>query len=144
MCLPPPLRKLIMQRKTSVLALVLIAASAFGCADTTGKVKAFPVKGVVSLDGKPLAEGEVYFAAAGGQAPVVMQVKDGAFSGDAYPGSNKVEVRAYKNGPPLTTDLTKAPTKVNFIPDRFNTTSKLTAEVAAGAGNDYKFEIMSK
>ena len=132
-----------MIRSFWILALGSAFAAALGCGGTTGKAKAIPVKGVVTLDGKPLAGGEVSFVLTG-QAPTIIPVKDGAFAGEAFAGSNKVEVRSYKSGPPLSTDPDKAPTKMNFIPDRFNATTTLTAEVAAGGANDFKFAVTSK
>ncbi len=132
-----------MNRSFLILAIGLAFSPALGCSSSTSKAKATPVKGVVTLDGKPLADGEVSFLLTG-EAPTTFPVKDGAFSGDAYAGSNKVELRSYKSGPPLATDPNKAPTKMNYIPDRFNTTSKLTAEVVAGGANDFKFDIASK
>ena len=101
------------------------------------------MKGVVQLDGKPLAEGEVYFVLPG-QAPTVFAVKNGAYSGIANVGSNTVEIRSYKSGPALLGDPTKSPTKMNVIPARFNDTSKLTATVAEAGANYFPFEIASK
>ncbi|WP_157369660.1 hypothetical protein [Zavarzinella formosa] len=115
-----------------------------GCGDT-GKKKAasVPVKGTVTLDGKPLPEGEMSFGLTG-EAPVILTVKDGAFSGNAYVGNNHVEIRAYKDGPPLSTDPEKKPSKVNYLPDRYGYKSTLTAEVASGGANDFKFEVTSR
>lgn len=126
-----------------MLTYTLAIALTIGCGDSTPKVKLTAVKGAVSLDGKPMPEGELIFALAG-EAPVVMSIKDGAFTGNAPVGSHKVEVRVYKAGPPMSTDPTKAPTKVNFIPDRFNNASTLKAEVTVGGTNEFKFDVTSK
>ena len=95
------------------------------------------------VDGKPMADGEIYFVLSG-QAPTTFPVKDGAFSGTGNVGKNAVEIRAYKIGTALLGDPNKSPTKVNIIPARFSDLSKLTADVTEGGANDFKFEINSK
>src|SRR5689334_9544966 len=96
----------------SIVSALLFLVAVAGCADR--KAVPVPVKGTVKLDGKPMADGEVSFCLFG-EPPRVMPVKDGQFSGEALNGSNRVEVHAFKAGSPLSTDPTKAPTRVNFI-----------------------------
>lgn len=132
-----------MCRRISQLASMLAIAFFLGCGDSTPKVKVTAVKGTVTLDGKPMPDGELIFALAG-QAPVVMDVKSGVYSGNAPVGNHKVEVRVFKVGPPMSTDPTKAPTKVNSLPDRFNNTSTLKAEVTASGPNEFKFDVTSR
>jgi hypothetical protein len=101
------------------------------------------VKGTVTLDGKPLKEGEILFSQAG-YPPATMPIQDGAFSGEAMTGKNLVQVKVYKEGPPLTTDPDKKPTKKNIIPDRYSgPNSTLSADVTEGA-NDFKFAVTSR
>ena len=115
-----------------------------GCGGSSAsKVKMIPVKGTIKLDGKEMAEGEVHFLVTG-QAPSILPVKNGAYVGTAVVGKNTVQVFSYKAGPPMSTDPSKTPTKVNFIPDRFNNTSKLSADVAEGGANDFPFEVTSR
>ncbi len=71
-------------------------------------------------------------------------LKDGAYSGNANVGKNKVEVRAFKDGPPLSTDPEEKPTKLNHLPERFGISSQLTAEVTADGTNDFKFEVSAR
>jgi hypothetical protein len=132
-----------MFRYSLVLGSFLMVVTIVGCADVKKPVPV-PVKGTVKLDGKPLADGEVAFCLFG-EPPRVILVKDGQFSGEVLSGSNRVEVHAFKAGPPLSTDPTKAPTKVNFIPDRYSSiNSKLTADVAVGGSNDFSFAVTSR
>lgn len=128
-----------MRARPALLAFALAAAAVIGCGGKSGP-KTVPVKGSVLLNNKALPDGEVFLLVTG-QAPTICPVKDGEFSGEAYVGTNKVEVRAYKDGPPLTTDPTKAPTKINYIPTTYNDQSKLTADVVAGGANTFKFEV---
>jgi len=132
-----------MCRSFWILGFGLAILAVSGCAGSTPKVATVSVKGTVTIDGKPMPDGEIYFSTPG-QPLTMFPVKEGAFSGNAQPGSNRVEIRAYKEGPPLSTDVSKTPTKQNFIPDRFSVQSKLTAEVGVGGANDLKFVIASK
>ncbi|MCC6420343.1 MAG: hypothetical protein IT429_19075 [Gemmataceae bacterium] len=99
------------------------------------------VKGRVTVDGKPLADGEITFEIVG-QVPSILEVKGGAFAGQACEGKNTVQIRAYRAGPPLDTDPGGPPTKVNYLPARYSDESTLTAEVKPAA-NDFSFAIKS-
>lgn len=101
------------------------------------------VKGTVKLDGKLMPEGEIILSVSA-ETPTVLAVKDGAFAGTALTGTNRVEIRAFKVGPPLSTDPKKEPTKVNFIPARYNAKSTLTAEVTTGGSNEFNFQVTSR
>jgi len=122
----------------------LLVLGIVGCGPDAPKVaESIPVKGTVKLDGKPMDAGEVSFSIAG-QPGRIATVTNGEFSGNAYPGTNKVEFAHFKEGPPLSTDPKKAPTKVNDLPAKYQFESKVTAEVKAGGPNEFKFDITSK
>jgi hypothetical protein len=115
------------------LTLLLTA----GCA--TSKKQA-AVKGTVTLESRPLADGEISFVVEG-RGPIIMQIQNGAYSGEVPVGANRVEIRAFKPGPPLSTDPKGAPTKVNYIPARFNDRTTLKAEVTADGPDDFPFSV---
>src|SRR5262245_42855892 len=80
----------------SGLALVWLP----GCAreqKSTGS--AAPVKGTVTLNGNRVSAGEIHFGRTDAP-PRVLEIKDGAFSGEAPVGKNQVEVYVYEEGPP--------------------------------------------
>ncbi len=135
-----------MLRTILQLGFVVVIITSLGCGGGGSGPKAgklIAVKGTVNLDNKPMVEGEIMFVLAG-QAPTIIAVKDGAYTGEAYIGNNKIEIRAFKVGPAMTTDPTNTPTKTNTIPDRYNVSSKNTAEVAASGANEFKFDVASK
>jgi len=107
-----------------------------------GKPAPVPVKGTVQLNGKPLPKGEIIFSVPG-EPVCTFQISDGSFSGDAHPGKNRVEVASYKDGPPLSTDPSGPPTKVNTLPPRYNIKTTLDADVTEGGANDFKFTLTS-
>lgn len=131
-----------MFRPLSLLTMLMIGAI-LGCGDGSKerkKLEEVAVKGAVTLKDKPLADGEIYFIVSG-YAPNIIPVRNGEYTGTAKVGTNRVEIRSWKDGPPLSTDPTNKPTKVNTIPQEFNDASKLTAEVASKAENTFKFKI---
>src|SRR5262249_20334252 len=125
-----------MHTRIGTVVLTLTLAAGVGCEGAKRPGPPVAVKGAVTLDGKPLGEGEVTFTA-GGEPPAVMEVKGGSYSGAVRPGKNRVEVRAYRVGPKSPTALsTDDPNpKVNYLPDRYNAHSQLQADVAAGGTN---------
>lgn len=132
-----------MRALTRWAVMVPTLMALFACA--SGKKPpppAQPVKGTVTLDGKRMPDGELIMALPG-EAPTILDVKDGAFTGTALMGTNRVEIRAFKNGPPLSTDPEKKPSRQNYLPERFNARSDLTAEVGTGS-NEYQFEVKSR
>jgi len=115
-----------------------------GCKKNTGNAtKMAPVKGTVNLDGKAMAGGEVRFSIAG-QAPKILEVKDGTFSGEAYVGKNHVEVVWEKDGPPHPMDPNTR-LKVNAIAPRFSgPESPFKPDIPAGGSSDLKFDVTSR
>ena len=127
----------------SVMLVVSLAALCSGCTPKAAEVKTAPVKGTVKLDGKPMAEGEVSFGIAG-EVPKTIPVVNGAFSGQAGLGANRVQVMAYRKGTPVKMgDQEFGGERENYIPSKYNSQSKLTAEVSAGGANDFSFDVTS-
>lgn len=128
----------------SVLSIAILVAAGCKQPTATGPAKA-AVKGAVNLDGKPMADGEIRFSIPG-QPVNTIAVQSGAYSGEAYPGKNKVEIFAYKAGPaPKNALSTDDPNpKVNYVADKYNVNSKLEAEVTEGGSNEFKFDVTSR
>ena len=131
-----------MFRPLSLITMLMIGAI-LGCGDSSKARKTLEevaVKGSVTFKNKPVADGEIYFIISG-YAPNIIAIQNGEYAGTAKVGANRVEIRSWKDGPPLSTDPTNKPTKVNTIPQEFNDSSKLTAEVASKAENTFSFKI---
>ena len=118
----------------------LVIGLTLGCGGSNSRIsiEETPVKGSVTVNGKALAVGEIYFIVSG-YAPNVIPIANGEYAGKAKVGNNRIEIRSWKAGPPLSTDTTKQPTKVNTISNAYNDASKLTAEVQLKGENDFKF-----
>ena len=127
-----------------------------GCGRGSGKTeKTYPVSGVVTLDGQPLAEGEIYFRTVKTGMFDKMSIKDGKFKGEAQTGTRKVEISAFRE-PKLSPEQKKikakfgeqakgmVPTRENFIPAKYNSKSKLSAEVKTDGANEFTFPLTSR
>ena len=128
-----------MMRLLSLFSFLVIGLT-LGCGGSNSRIsiEETPVKGSVTVNGKALAVGEIYFIVSG-YAPNVIPIANGEYAGKAKVGNNRIEIRSWKAGPPLSTDTTKQPTKVNTISNAYNDASKLTAEVQLKGENDFKF-----
>jgi hypothetical protein len=122
---------------------IIFSLLANGCGPTAAST--FPVEGQVTLDGKSLESGEVYFVVPG-KTPLIFAIKDGAFNGMAPAGSYRVEICAYRpRQTPVGMPGEKMPdTPENYIPSRFNTQSELSATVEASKQNSVQFTLTEK
>jgi hypothetical protein len=128
--------------RLSALFLLAIASVLAGCSKPEQTVE---VSGKVTLDEKPLAEGEIYFVTAG-LPPEIMAVKEGNFAGKAQAGQRRVEVYAYRQAqlPPTATVQPTTPARENFVPERYNSASVLKEEVKKTGPNQFQFDLKSK
>jgi hypothetical protein len=117
-----------------------------GCGPTGPKTVL--VSGTVSLDGRPLKEGQVTLVNSAGLVSDDLPIKDGKFSGRAKIGKVKVEIWAFRPGKPPPKDGTPAasdePSSENYLPARYNSVSTITAEVTDSGLNPSAFEVESK
>jgi hypothetical protein len=133
-----------MYRLPATALCFLIACWIVGCGQKKDAAPALvKVNGTVKLDGKPMGGGAVRFSVPG-QLAKSMEIKDGAFSGEAHVGKNQVDVVWEKDGPPHPMDP-KTFLKVNTIADKFSgPKSVLSAEVTEAGPNEFKFEVTPK
>lgn len=129
-----------------ILGCVLCAFCCLtGCSGGGSDEKLTPVSGTVNLDGKPLDDGSVTLIGEGGTAPDTFPVKGGKFEGKAKPGKKRVEIRANRMGKPTRMgDMEIPATPENYLPAKFNTESKFTAEVTEKGINPDKYEVQAK
>jgi len=127
-----------------VLSLLVVGlALSVGCSDgTVAPPSKAPVGGTVTLDGKPMPAGEVRFNQVG-QPAVTLPVKDGAFSGEAFVGDNRVDVVWEKEGPPHPMDPNQK-LMVNAVDGKFSgPTSPFQQTIAADGAPNLTFAVTS-
>jgi hypothetical protein len=134
-----------MVRCLGSLALLTAVLLSIGCSSGPKVEPTAKVSGTVNLDGKPMNDGEISFVGEPGTIPDILPVNAGAFEGSVKLGKKRVEIRAYRAGkPPPTATEPAGEIKENYLPDRFNDNSTLTAEVTASGVSPNKFEVQSK
>jgi hypothetical protein len=132
-----------MRRVRCALSVVAVLAASLllGCGASGPKV--YPVSGTVTLDGKPLPDGVIYFKTLQTGTLETFPVKDGEFKGQAQEGDRRVEISAYRTTIQGAAGM-KGEVKENLIPPRYNVDSTLTAAVTRDGPNTFKFEVASK
>lgn len=139
----------------AVCAAVAFAVPLSGCGGGSG-LKFQKVSGVVTFEGQPLTKGNVQFtpdSSKGTRGPMATGAigPDGKFTltttnpGDgAQVGFYRVSVNCWEEGAPFDPNNPKPPPPPkSLIPERYadDSTSGLTAEVKAGAANEFTFEL---
>lgn len=126
-------------------SLLLVAAS--GCGSGP---KLLDVEGAVTLDGSPLGEGEIVFVPEEKKfGPDAGQIKDGRYKMKAKSGKSKVEIRSVRAVPGKKVASAAGPgapaeaVMENIIPDQYNVSTTLSAEVAPGK-TTHDFSVKSK
>jgi hypothetical protein len=92
------------------------------------------VTGAVTLDGKPVPDGDIHFRASDGRwGAEVGKIQDGKYQLMAKAGARRVEISASRiipGGEP--------------VPEEYNAQSKLLAEGTAGGANVFDFNLTSR
>lgn len=101
------------------------------------------VVGKVTLDGQPVATGEVLFLPADGIGPSdACPIVNGEFKGQVTPGAKQVQVNSTKDTGKVAPD--GLPDYQNIIPKQYNTESTLTAEIKQGDATPLSFDLKSE
>jgi hypothetical protein len=126
-----------------VAVLAVGRAAAAGCGG--GQPKAH-VRGKVTLDGKPLAEGTIQFFPTGATGQTAAApIKDGVYEVEASPGEMKVTISAnevvgkqkmYDTPDSPVVDVTR-----QIIPSRYNWESELKVTLKEGTNENVNFEL---
>lgn len=139
--------------RSKFLVLTLAAAAFSGCSSSTDDFPRESVSGTVTLDGVPLAKGNIQFlpTAETQQAGSTGQISEGKFTipraAGPVPGAFKISI---------TSDSGEQPAMVNgmpggtgtpnrdLIPEQYNAQSTLTADVVAGGPNEFTFDLSTE
>ena len=128
------------------LTLVLLGLLLLGCGGPRrSDPKRAAVTGSVTLDGKPLAEGEILFLAVNGQAVDSLPIANGSFSGSVSVGPHRVQLAVYTT---VKRSLLPAEPPVealeNMLPAKYHTGSTLTAEIKPDTNPPLSFDLKSE
>lgn len=103
------------------------------------------VRGTVKLDSNPLPEGNIKFFY-GEQLPAgVGKVRDGKYELECKPrGLLRVEITAVKELGAADPSDERNGTRIQYLPERYNMKSQLTAEVTPDSQNEFHFSLLSQ
>lgn len=128
--------------RTYSLLLATILGCATGCSN---EPRLYVVKGKVALDGQAVPEGDILFASpAGDRGPDAARIKDGMYELKTTEGKKRVEISASKIRPGGARGAGGEPVPEEYIPERYNSQSELSAEVQPTAANDIDFDLRSQ
>ncbi len=122
-----------------LLAMCVILA---GCQRQRTFAPTYAVRGSVTLDKKPLAEGKIAFISPESGDLQDLSIKDGKYQGQVRAGTRRVEIRAYRprQGPKKPLE----PPPHNYLPERYNAETTLSANVSAEGPNTFDFDLGSR
>lgn len=123
-----------------------------GCGRDDGPAT-YQVSGTVTLDGKPVEDGQIVFRAVGGTDKAYAgKVTNGTFSFPSTAGQKQVEISSLQeatakkgmiggiSGDPVSPE-NPAVVVTEKIPARYNAQTTLTADVTSGGPNKFDFEL---
>ncbi len=132
-------------------AAVLVLAATTGCGTRDG-LNRQEVSGIVTFDRQPISSGAVLFEPATQESGTAVgaTIRDGTFaisrSQGPTPGSYRVRIYSSLGiqAPPTKGQTENTPRPmVERLPARYNTRTKLRAQVAAEHVNRYRFDLTS-
>jgi hypothetical protein len=119
-----------------------LACCLLGCGRTTGPAT-HAVSGTVTLDGKPLATGDVIFYPETENMPAVMgKLEEGRYAFRAVAGRHRVSIQSV-GGKPRVVSPVMPPVFEPLVPARYNQSTTLTADVTATGTNRFDFDLTS-
>ncbi len=122
-----------------------MTSMAIGCLPVSPTKTTCPVHGTVTLDGKPLMEGEIYFKTNATGELDVLPIQQGQFAGQAAKGHRRVEIFAYRETQVVPMPgMAPETTRENYLPPQYNFNSSLTANLLADEPNELHFALTSK
>jgi hypothetical protein len=124
------------------LAMAALVVLLYGVAGCTKGPKYYPVSGTVTLDGKPLEHGDIFFVDISGRyGPDPGKIVDGQFQFKAKAGKKRVEISASKILPGGAKGAGGEPVPEEFLSPEYNAQSKLTGEVKPEGPNEFEFQL---
>ena len=122
--------------------ILTLGAVLAGCKQQRTYAPTYSVHGLVTLDAKPLTEGNIAFISSETGDLQDLTIKDGKYEGQVRAGKRRVEIRAYhpRKGPRKPLE----PPPHNYLPARYNSETTLSADVSAEGPNNFDFELRSK
>jgi hypothetical protein len=131
----------LLRRFAGGLPALILGLVAAGCTDVGPRT--YAVSGTVTLDGRPLEDGDIYFYALDPNVSAdAGKIKNGKFAFRSKAGAKRVEIQASRVVPSKRTPM-GGPVREQFLPARYNSATTLTAEVSPTGDNHFEFALQS-
>jgi hypothetical protein len=125
-----------------VIALIVAAA---GCGRSRPEPAKASVTGTVTLDGQPLATGEVFFISKKGESAARLTVTNGAFSGGVSVGPQSVQIASYKiRRASVMPGMPEEELKENVLPATYGPLSDLVVDIKPGSNSPLAFDLKTE
>ncbi len=133
---------------TFASASLFLLCTLVGCGAGDQGPKVYPVTGTVTFDGAPIPTATIVLKDPTGQdKSYLAKVVDGVISGESSSGEKKVEITATRIAEGKTVPSADGsgtePAIEQYIPEKFNVNSTLTATIEQGP-TTLKFDLQSK
>jgi len=116
-----------------ILAVLVLSISLVGCGGGDDGPEKVTVIGKVTLNGEPLATGDIIFRADGKGQSYAGKINDGSYTLDCEVGSKRVEITSLKEVPGKTSEDNPGEivnVKEQVVPATYNAETTLTAAVS--------------
>jgi hypothetical protein len=132
------------------VACYLVTLCAVGLGGCRGETRQrMALEGTATVDGKPLNDGDIRLLSVNGADAMIVggSITGGHFNipakEGAWPGNYRVEIRAFRRSgrPAQQQSMRQIDDAVQFLPNRYNLQSELTAEVTAAGPNRFDFAL---
>ena len=118
---------------------MLLLVFGVGC---RAKIEKVPVEGNVSFEGNPLPTGDILFFHSNPDfGPEAGKIENGRYACLARPGKNRVEITAAKIIPGGALGGGGEPVPEDYLPERYNRQTELSADVELVGENRFNFEL---
>jgi hypothetical protein len=135
-------------RGIAAISLGLLVSFSAGCGSSPKGPATHPVSGTVTFDGEPLKTGDIQFEPeAAGTGPDAGAIVNGKFSFRAKAGKKRVKITASRDVAGKTMKGAMGediPVREDFVPERYNAKTELTADVQPKGANAFDFKLTSK
>lgn len=131
-----------MKSVAGLCSLLFLGANLIGCGGDSGPppLAMFKVSGTVTLGGQPLEKGNVVFDPADSKGtPVQGAIENGKFEFEAPVGKKTVRISSVRETGEK--DEYGSPISESIVPDKYNGTSELTADVTEAGPNSFEFKL---
>jgi hypothetical protein len=126
----------------AALAMLTLSIVVVGCGQK-GPQK-YHVAGTVSLDKKALENGTlIFYPTTGGGDADVATIRKGEYACEVKPGPKRVEITAQRPMVPEKLGPMGGPNMEQYLPQKYNKKSELTAEIKASGTNKVDFALES-